>query len=61
MFLAKVAGHFQKIGFAQGDGFLAVRTGNFLSQIPLVKPEMHAASGAGHFQRFNELSHPAFL
>jgi len=47
--LAKVAGHFQKVRFAQGEAFLAMRAGNFLPEIASVKPDMHPAGGAGHF------------
>ena len=53
MFLTKEADYFQKVGFAQGDAFLALGAENFLTQVAVVKPEMHAAGGTGHFDEFS--------
>ena len=49
VFLAKEAGHFQKIRFAQGDVVFAMRAGNILAKIAAIKPDMNATSRAGHF------------
>jgi hypothetical protein len=46
VFLAKEAGHFEEIGFAQGDGLLAVRARDFPAEIPLIKPKVDATSRA---------------
>jgi hypothetical protein len=49
VFLAKEAGHFQPIRFAQGDVALAMRAGNILAKIAAIKPDMNATSRTGHF------------
>ena len=50
MLMAKKAGHFQEIGFAQSGFFPAVRTWNYQSQVLAGKLDVSTAGGAGHFQ-----------
>ena len=49
--LAKVAGHFQVFKPAQGDGTLALRTGNFPAEITSRKCNVSATMYADGFQR----------
>ena len=49
VFLAEETGHCQVVRLAQRNGSLAMRTGDFLAEIPQEEFNMSAALGAGHF------------
>ena len=53
--LAKEADHFQEVGFAQGDSCAALWTGNLLSEVAVIKANMNATGGTGHFMEFRRL------
>jgi len=53
--VAKEAGHFQEIGFAQNDGGLALRTRNGLAGTHIVEPDMGATGRTGHLDGFRLL------
>ena len=58
--LAIKAHHFQEIGFAQGDDFLAMRAGDSLAEVLEGEPDVDAASGTGHLSGLAGLPHAVF-
>src|SRR5665213_2803154 len=53
--MAKEAGHFQEIRFAQGDGSLALWTRNGLASAHIVEPDVSATGRTGHLDGFRLL------
>ena len=55
VFLAKVAGHFQEIGFAQGDCGLAMWAGDLLATVDPREFNASSTGWAGHFCKLYRL------